>query len=357
MATISIEEETARGPGWARITVRPRPTAPAPRLRLSRRQSDKPYLGPQGWQSSPQALEPQAIISDETAGVFLLGPEITRHLELDDRVEIAVDGTPIQARVEWPYITPRVGMPAGTLIRPADPEPPVAPPPTTKPPELPPEPEPKPEPPPQPPRSPPPLPAAASRRCGPRCALLIALAALVLVVAGGLLWYLVQEDRTVAEASIPPEEPAPVAPLQAEPEPEPAPTPPTEPAPLSFAERLALYRGEEDHARELYLLAQEARDGGDVEVAIDALSLAAQRSSPEANLDMGRRYDPGIAGGGEREFAPQPLSAARYYCRAIALGAAGADDLLADLKSRAAAPPREEAELFHDFPPDYECST
>lgn len=358
MARITIEEEASRGRGWARFTVRPRPEVGTPRLVLSRRQGDKPFLGPSGWQTRPHGMAPDAVIDAPDAGIYLYGPAVTAHLSLDDGIEVSFEGTDIRERHHWPDIAPpplagakggavRIEGSSAVVDGVSSEATPAAPPVAEQQVDVvggkPPKGGHKESGPHQTPLTPGPWRQNSSVWLASGLLLLI----LVAIALGTRYSFRERQAEQVA-ATVD-------APTSEEPRALPEPAAPAPDAAVSFGERFERYRREHGHARELQVLAQEARAGGDIEIATRALGLAAQRGSPEANLAMGRRYDPGVEPVVDYPVEKQPLSAARYYCRATALGAPDAAGLLAALKQRAAAPPREEAALFLDMPADYEC--
>lgn len=337
---ISLTEETAYGPGWVRISVRPPLEQPVAGVVISRRQSDKPHLGTKGWQSQRHCLVPDKTIEGESDTTLLFGPNVTSHLMVDMDVDVTVEGAGIQERHFWPDIlaaqpnaigriagidAPPITLPGGSGV----PNAPVDDPNNTG-------------------STAHPgedkdqtihvesdLPHQASR-----WPLYTALTVLALVLAGVAAYFLIDRDAPAIPA------PATV-PLAA------VPSAPQETETPGFAQRYETYRDAGNHADELFTLFQEARDAGDEQVAERAIVLAETRGSGAAMLQLGKWKDPGQPTG--RFSDPQPAAAARYYRRAAEAGQVEAQTLLSQLCARAVSPSEGEIQLFQNFPSNEYC--
>lgn len=344
MARITIREERSGTPGYVEIAVTGIDAAAASKgVTIKRRHGDKPYLGPEGWQGQSVLLTPLQVREDGAESVLLYGPEVTGALVLDQDVTLQLsDGT--AERHFWPHIAEMLGGAVVDLGIPR-PEPQIS---GTRnvstKPAVPPDPEPEPE-------------AEDAEQPGPPAEdqtdddrgksknLGKLIAALLLIVAGALLVYFLQEPEPQQE------EPQQQPPRQQEQSQETPPPPSDQP---SFNERYETLRDQGGNADALHELAEEANAGGNGDIGFRAMSLAAERGSVAANLQIGEWYDPGVA---EDSPFPNPdaVAAARYYRAAGDAGSAEAEDRLRNLCERAANPPENQLLQFENFSIDTNC--
>ncbi|AXS40691.1 hypothetical protein [Breoghania sp. L-A4] len=80
------------------------------------------------------------------------------------------------------------------------------------------------------------------------------------------------------------------------------------------------------NADELHALAVEAAAADDDDIGFRAMTLAAERGSAEASLQVGKWYDPGIREGSPFPI-PDPSAAARHYLAAEETGSEEAGPL------------------------------
>jgi hypothetical protein len=91
------------GPGWAWLEI----FAAVPKgftFQLSAPNSQKPYLGPHGWQSGPYDFEPREVASTAGGTRILVGPEIVDNMHEDMLVKLEITATGYVARAHWPDI-------------------------------------------------------------------------------------------------------------------------------------------------------------------------------------------------------------------------------------------------------------
>jgi hypothetical protein len=299
------------------------------------------YLGDEGWQATRDAFGPYTVQRDGANARLVIGPEIVNRIEEYANVRLEV-GDAAQD-IGWPEeIVPapgaaRIGgiLSARTTerdtgpalaVRLDDPQPEDAPA------------EPAPSEPasteneagadtadsPGGPRETPDVTAPAGGN-GPGGRWLW-LAALLLVAAGGVGWYLMQDRSEPTAETTPPD---PEEPIQtASPEPE------TAPAPCSL-ELLQAVSGFADQAAAL------RECGGEVspDTALTILEGAAADGDADALLLFGEIYDadttrPVIEGTIGLTFSDNPATAADYYSRAAEAGSAQAHDRLSTLCER-----------------------
>jgi hypothetical protein len=352
MGRLTIQEDFDRGLGWVTISVAEGGAGPrAASVSIQRRSSDKPHLGPQGWQTQQHWLMPDTAEEVKGATVLRYGPTVTAHVAFAQDLTITVAPIGLSERHFWPDVPAPPPDARGLFVTPC-----------AEPPDIGPE---EDEPPHQPkggsksssdepgtgtngdkstnlgakgPQAPieaPPQSHPGSRpfslRAGRRTLFaggivvlgLLALAALVLTKERAPV---VQSERDL---------PAPPA------------------AETSLLARYDVYRLAGGEADALLALGREALRAGDADLATRAISLSASRGSAAANLAMGKRYDPAESRGLSGQAEPD--SAARYYNQAAAAGNAEAAALLARLCERATAPPEAETEAFANFQLETYC--
>lgn len=325
MSQITLDEDYARGAGWVELSVSPPVGPEVTQVTIVRRQSDKPYLGANGWQAQPVALVAEVRSDSDMHTSFHFGGAVTDYLTVDQDVTITLPQAQIKERHFWPAIAPapkgsggHIGVPVDTPPPPADITGPGR--------EQPPEPEPPEEPDDaeeEPSRDDPPL--EKPQKDGLRWWWLLLLLVL-LILAAGAIWYFYFSD---------------------EPAPPPAPTlPPAVSEPTLF-ERFETYRDEGEHAEDLFDLGGEALEAGEAELAFQATILASDRDSADAHMQTGRWYDPATTD--ETPVSANADAAARYYGKARDAGSSEAAPALSVLCDNALeALPDEPAALLDE---------
>lgn len=100
---LKIRKHEIFGPGWAWLEV----FAAVPRgftFQLSAPNSQKPHLGPHGWQSGPYEFEPREVVATAGGTRILVGPEIVDNMHEDMLVKFEITATGYVARAHWPDI-------------------------------------------------------------------------------------------------------------------------------------------------------------------------------------------------------------------------------------------------------------
>jgi hypothetical protein len=341
MGRIEIAEDFDHGPGWVVISVAADGGAPrATSVSIQRRASDKPHLGPSGWQTQEHWLTPAAIEETEHADVLRYGPAVTAHVAYAQDLTITIAPLGLAERHFWPAIAAPSLDARGTFVAPRGAAPDLG-----RERDLP---GPKPlgsgDPsvgiPTEHSAAEPEASAAPTSDRGSRRGALLAdrrllaggIAVLVLLVLAAYVLTRggVPSDRSERAAAMPPA---------------------SDPSLLERYDRYRLAGGE---AEALLGLGQEALAAGDTDLATRAISLAATRGSAAADLTLGKWYDPAepriLAG------PAAPDSAALYYKRAAASGNAEAAEHLARLCQRATAPSEAEINAFENFQFETYCN-
>lgn len=327
--TARAEPDNTRKPlGHARLVVAglpPGAAVGAAGFRLRREGHSRNNLGPKGWQVGEELLRPLDTVQEGAETVFVLGPRVTRHLEVGP-VFLVLPGLG-EAGLIWPdTIEVYDGeLPEAATFPAEPPEPLLAP--ATAAPKPPPIAERAPvPPPPAPPPDPAPVPPPPTAKKPPVAALagggagLLALAALA-------AWFLVGQ-----EAEAPPPVPPPIA---AAPPAVPAalPTPPR-PAWPDSADALAPREvvAQAPDAAGIRLAALRRQQQGRHDDALVLLEEAAERGDAAAKTALGRLYDPIGFEPGRPFRSPDPRAAARHYRDAEGAGDAAATPLRAALR-------------------------
>lgn len=293
------------------------------RLAFARRNADRPFLGPHGWQPSEYAFEPALVRPAAGGGAELVfASEVTRHIPVDTQVTLTVPALGIVEKHFWPGISaaPESGnlnLPDTSRVMPAPPGKYVKEPVLHEAPA---------EPPVQGIGTAPqmPEPVAAETRGRSRLPLFAALAMLLLLFAGaGGYFYFTANDAVTPVAAIQP--PAPVAVAAA-------------PAGPDFANRYRAFLAQRGQADAILALGEEALRANVVEIGFNAVTLAADRGQSRAKLMLGQWYDPLSETRGPVRVNPN--SAALYYAEAASLGLAQAGETLQKLCAAASASPR-----------------
>ncbi|TAX64125.1 hypothetical protein ELI03_35340 [Rhizobium leguminosarum] len=332
---LSIYDDPSLPPGSVVLAM---PLADNPEKLLvcfARRNSDRPHLGPYGWQAGEHYFEPREIRSKEGLTELVFGSEVTRHAAVDMDLTIAVPAADIRERHFWPDVAGAFEDGSLVLDLPSAakrPEPTKNQPPFTPP-------------------APPAPPASGvtqdqqngegpddepetSGTGGVDVAIAPAkkqlwpyLLFLLLVCVGAALgsyFYL----RPVGENHSQPVENTSSAHEQNAPEPPPPPA-------QDFASRYKTYLDQQGHADELLALGNEALSANAKDVGFNAVTLSADRGSAAAKLLMGKWYDPLVT---ERHYVTaNPNNAAVYYSQAAGLGAGDAKSALERLCLTSAA--------------------
>ncbi|MGU3496674.1 hypothetical protein ACLBXM_21750 [Xanthobacteraceae bacterium A53D] len=310
---LSIQEDRALPPGWVVIRLPAPPQGGAPGVTIQRRgQTDRPHLGPDGWQTAAHLIAP----SDMRAGgtEWLFGRDVTGHLALDMALEISVPAAGIVERHFWPEVS----------HGPAIPPTPAAP--------VPPAPQPVPEvalasfsAPVEPPAPVVSKPGNVSKAM-PRWMLAALCAILVLAgVVGGWFWLRPAAVPTAVSVAGP-----------------------------DFAGRYQQYLQQGGQAEALHALSGEAFAAGVAGVGFDAVTLAADRGSVAARLQMARWYDPTKSDHGP--LTPNAGAAATYYQDLAKAGDAAATEGLRALCAAAEAPAAATSDAYATFDRATFCS-
>lgn len=313
MSRITLEEDLDSGPGWVLLTVTPPVSPEISSVAFTRRQSDKSNLGKNGWQAKPAILTAR-LRSEETGfSIFRFGPEVTDHISVDQNVTVSIPDTGIAERHFWPAIPPApkdsglgIGLPSvpselKTLAKGR----------TTD--------NSKPDPTDDAVKIEDPVDPGEEPKGWLQKWWWIILLAILLILAAGAFYYFKSQP-----------EPTPEPPVLEEPEPEPEPViVESEPVLPTMMERFEAYRDEGGHAADLYALGLEAMEEGEDEVGFQAIILASDRGSAEANMHAGRWYDSGSVT--ITPVGPNANTAARYFSKARDAGSTEADQALQEL--------------------------
>lgn len=302
---VEVLEDDTRYFGHARITFHDANFPEGPfRLFVSRKSTDTPYLGPDGWQASPVAMDVELVSRSDSTIALLAGPGICDRIPYSLFVRLQVEGSESFGQAFWPEIMQSPKGYSGTL------EPgPITPP---KPPELPPEPEPLPEPPEIPQEQPPVVPPVVLEKPEPvgdtvvapekpkRSHAWIYILLLLLLGGGGLMyWQLDNIDRNLLDL--------PFYDTAYNPS-EPAVSTPSETLSARF-ERLKLSDQDGD---ELLALSEDAFQDGNRDIFQQSIDLAVQRGNANAKITQAKWYDPRTFAG-DRVQAVDANRAARAY--------------------------------------------
>lgn len=333
---LRIYDDPSLPPGSVVLAMSPTDKPGKMLVSFARRNSDRPHLGPYGWQAGEHYFEPREIRSKEGLTEFVFGSEVTRHASVDMDLTIVIPAADIRERHFWPDIANAFEDGSLVLDLPAGAKRPTS----TKD---------------QPPAGPPTPPVSGSTQEQPsgegldgepetpgtgdvdvavvpkNKQLWPYLLLLLLVCVGAALgsyFYL----RPILEDHSRPVENISSAREQNAPEPT-VPVSPPPPAP-DFASRYKTYLDQQGHADELLALGNEALSANATDVGFNAVTLSADRGSAAAKLLMGQWYDPLVT---ERHyFTANPNNAAVYYSQAAGLGAEDAKSALQRLCSTAA---------------------
>ena len=279
------------------------------KVTITRKKSDRPNLGPQGWQTTEYLFTPR-VIRDGSKGAtdLVFGREMTDHLDLDADIWVGVPSESHRERHFWPANMAAPGAakldvelptapvietegPSGTGSQDTDSESDEAddsderdaeeegPTKLVDPPE----------------------PKERGKRGWIIPAVLATCCLFLAGAAAYYFWPLLSETR------------------QSE----------REPVPRNLTALYAQYRSEGGHAEELLSLGQEALESGQQDLGFNAITLAADRQNAAANMLIGRWYDPLETERGLLE--PNANSAALYYTNAAVAGHVEAEALISRL--------------------------
>lgn len=264
------------------------------RLIVSRGSTDTPFLGMNGWQASPAAIDVETVSRSENQSVLRAGPAICDRIPFNQPVRLQLEGTDIFGEVFWPEVGPSIGKyvsPLGVANAPPQPEtsaptkretlpPPVTPPPI---PLLPPVPLPTET------ATPTPPPRKRNRSW--------VYLMLVLLLIGGAGAVYTQWGK--------------IAPT---PTPEPTPQPPPE----TLSAKLERLRQSDPNGDGLLALNEEAFNAGNRTIAQQSIDLSIERGNEAAKLRLARWYDPRTFDA-QHVLAKDANKAARAYFE-LALG-------------------------------------
>jgi hypothetical protein len=101
--TVKIQGDRTFGPGcaWLEISAA---VPPDVTYRISCSNSQKPHVGPVGWQSAPYEWRPRKIIGTRTGTRLLVGPEIVDRVHEDMQIRVEIPSTGYTAEAFWPDI-------------------------------------------------------------------------------------------------------------------------------------------------------------------------------------------------------------------------------------------------------------
>jgi hypothetical protein len=329
---VRAEPDPSRPLGHARIIVSGVAAAPAEAALMIRREGyEKTFLGPHGWQVSEARVTPIAVEREGGATVFVVGPDIVRHME-PGPVLFAWPAARAEAALFWPDT---IDVFDGEL--PADePEPSPAPPPTPVAPAPPPPPPVAPAPPPAPAPvtapAPPPSPAPAGgpgkdrASGGSIAATLIAVAIALLAAGAAAWWFLLREQPAPAPTPIP-------APVQDERPPVPPPPVPPWPEGTDDLTLQDLVQRAPNVAG-IHAAALRRQAAGRHDDALVLFEEAADRGHAPSLTALARLYDPNGFVPGRPFRSPDPRAAARYYREAVQRGDVDAEAPRATLRER-----------------------
>ncbi len=324
-------DETRRPLGHARLVIAGAPpgAAGAAGLRFRREGHSKNNLGPDGWQVGEAVLRPVNIAQEGAETVLILGPRLTRHVEVGP-VHVVLPGLG-EVGMFWPDsievfegdLPPEAPGPEDTaavaperIVAPAAAPPPV--------------PAPAPAAAPVPPAAPPPPPETAKAK--PPVALIVG-GVLAVVAAAILAWFLLGGEQQPTPPPIPPP-PAASAPPAAPPTAPPG-APPAGPAWPESADGLGLRDlvAQAADAAAIRTAALRRQQQGRHDDALVLLEEAAERGDAPAMTALGRLYDPIGFVAGRPLRNPDPRAAARYYRDAERAGDAAAAPLRTALRA------------------------
>jgi hypothetical protein len=287
-------------------------------LTVARKNTDRPFLGPHGWQAGEHVFTPSAIRNPNGHSEMVFGDELTRHIGVDMNVTLSVPALAISERHFWPSITAAPGQQGVSIHRVLATKPMVATGPSATQAQtveeqnlifdaIP--------------------PGGATGPTNPvigditptpqkRQTWQIAAAVLiVLLIAGGILayFYFPAGDSAPQEAGS------------------------ATTAPPDFTARYRAYLGQAGQAEALLALGREALAGNATEVGFNAVTLSADRGFAPAKFLLGQWYDPLTEARGPARANPN--NAALYYAETSARGQADAVTALRRLCQTAKASP------------------
>lgn len=274
---------------------------------ITRKSTDTPYLGADGWQASPASLDVEFISQTSDRTVVRAGPSICDRIPYSLYVRVQVEGGDVFGQSFWPEImqSPK-GYTAVLGDFTAEPQ-------ISKPVLLP-EPQPLAEPPPM--LEPRPVAEVELLRDArfdekPKrrsFAWLYILLLLLVGVGGGVAYW----ERDKIMTTLPP--------VVADPE---VPVVPTE----ALSARFERLKQSDTDGGELLALSNEAFTGGNRDIGQQSIDLAVQRGNEEAKLQQAKWYDPETFAA-DRVAAADANRAARAYFELALGGSAAATELL-----------------------------
>lgn len=339
------------------------------RLSVTRKNADRPSLGPHGWQAAEHKFTPLQVRQLDVQTQLVFGPDLSAHVAVDSDVTVSLPGQAIRERHFWPEIAAgadastlyidlpeqrqRVnpqqrGLPAGSRVGAIgtpdgeggndslrDPEPEernsdvkTGGDPITE--------------------------NDIQREAHPwlkRAA--IAAVLLLLGSAATMLYLFIPDPDGVQEQATTAPDPTVSAPQETEAAPLPAAvteTAPTTSVTPSLADRYRSFLGQQGHADDLLALGREALIADETEVGFNAVTLSADRGSADAKFLIGQWYDPGQTDSPTR---PNANNAANYYREAASLNHPEAMAALQELCSAA----QGEGEGAPDWASDFDMKT
>ncbi|ANK71695.1 hypothetical protein FA04_03025 [Ensifer adhaerens] len=278
---IEVLEDESRYFGHALITFHDAHLPESPhRLLVSRKSTDTPYLGPDGWQASPIAMDVELVSRSDSKVILRAGPAVCDRIPYSLYVRLQVENAETFGQAFWPEIMQSPKGYSGTLS-----EPPTIPPKTTEiealveeQPELlvv------------RPPLPAPVEPTVTLKKTEPEAEKVEAkekrkrsyawayiLLLLILAGGGGFAYWkwgpLNSPDSPLQEAEA---------------------TTPTDPS-ESLSAKFERLKASDDDGDELLSLTEEAFDAGDTVIANQAINISVARGNTTAKLTQAKWYDP-----------------------------------------------------------------
>ncbi|MBB4189300.1 hypothetical protein GGE07_005982 [Sinorhizobium terangae] len=299
---VEVVEDEERYFGHALITFHNVSIGDGPvQLVVSRKSTDTPYLGADGWQAGPAAMEAEVVSRSPDQTVVRAGPNICDRIPYSLYVRLQLDGAEVYGQAFWPEIMQNPKGYSGTLEG------------FKVPPELPPKPadppEPLPLPAPPPLFEPPPVPILEPVKeedapvKPPKRGFSWVFLLLLLLVGGGGLGYSYWPKSTPT----PPPQPQPTTTEQ-----EPA-TPPPE----SLSAKFARLKQSDNDGDELLALSEEAFQANDSGIGQQAIDLAVQRGNAAAKIRQAQWYDPRTFNASRAQAIDANRAARAYFELAI----------------------------------------
>ncbi|MQX45717.1 hypothetical protein [Sinorhizobium medicae] len=264
-------------------------------LVVSRKSTDTPYLGADGWQAGPAAMDAEVVSRSADQTVVRAGPNICDRIPYSLYVRLQLDGAEVYGQAFWPEIMQSPKGYLGTLEG------------FNAPPELPAKPAGEPPPLPEPPPlfEPPPVPLLepvkeedAPVKPPKRSRAWVYLLLLLLAGGGGFgFWYWTKPVQT--------------------PQPTTTEQEPRSPPPESLSAKFERLKQSDNDGDELLALSDEAFQTNDSGIGQQAIELAVQRGNAAAKLRQAQWYDPRTFNSARAQAIDANRAARAYFELAI----------------------------------------